>query len=160
MRHITRARRGTAIAVLPLVLAACHGSTSKAAGSPVPNAPETALGAAAVLQAAGIYDKGLVHQSSGKDLRALSSPGVTYIGVVSNVFSPSGDEPTIWQFTTAKAAASGLAGNPPAVASSVGNFDFVCGSLLVLGDTQATAAAAETALAKRFANCTSVRKVT
>jgi hypothetical protein len=154
----TRLRRSAAIALLPLVLLGCHDSTPKASGSAPPDAPETALGAAAVLQAAGIYEKGLVHQSSGKDLRALSSPGVTYIGVVSNVFSPSGDEPTIWQFTTAKAAASGLAGNPPAVASSAGNFDFVCGSLLILGDTQATATAADTALAKRFTDCTSVRK--
>jgi hypothetical protein len=160
MRHLTRLRRFGALALLPFVLVACGGgSAPKAAQSPLPNAPETALGAAALFQAAGVYQAGQVHVSSGKDLRALQSGGASYAGVVSNVFSPFGDEPAIWQFKSVSTATSAFKGNPAPVTVSAGEFYFRCGSLLVVGDAEAKVTAAQTTLARRFTDCQSVAKV-
>jgi hypothetical protein len=156
MRDITPLRRGAAIALLPLFLVACH-SSSTSAGKPTPHAPETAIGAATILQAAGVYPAGQVHVSTGKDLQSLNGPG-SYPGVRFNVFSPSGDEVTIWQFATASDAASALGGDEPALTVDPGDYDIVCGPLLIVGDTQAKTSAARSALAKRYTDCKPVAK--
>jgi hypothetical protein len=153
----TRLRRAALIALLPVTLVGCHGSTSTSANNLTPDAPETALGAAALLQAAGIYPAGNVHVSSGKDLQSLNGAG-SYPGVVSNVFSPSGDEVAIWQFKTATEAAGALRGSPPVLTVSADDYAVACGPLLVIGDSLAKTTAAKTALAKRFADCKAVGK--
>jgi hypothetical protein len=157
MGRMTRTRRAALIVSLPLVLVGCHGSTPKAPANPLPNAPETALGAAALLQAAGIYPAGNVHVSSGKDLQSLNGAG-SYPGVVSNVFAPSGDEVAIWQFETGGEASRALRGSRPVLTVSAGDYDVVCGPLLMIGDTVAKATAARAALTKRFGDCKSVAK--
>ena len=145
-----RLSRRTAIALLLLALVACSGSTAKF--------PETAAGAGAALQAAGVFQSGQLHVSSAKDLLSDASVDASYAGVVSNVFSPAGDAPSIWQFKTVEDAKSAFGGNRPALSASANDYVFLCGSILVIGDTEAKVTAARTALAKHFTDCNPVMK--
>lgn len=151
MRHVRWLRRRYAIVLLPIVLVGCGGSSAKY--------PETAEGAGVALQSAGIYQPQPLHVSSADVLAAEGSLDSTYKGVATNVYSAIGDEPTIWQFTTVKAAKGAFAGLHPALAAGSGDYYFICGSLLIVGDSQPKATAAQAALAKHFKDCVAVSKV-
>jgi hypothetical protein len=138
------------------VLAACLGGCGKSHSPGL----ETAQAAGKYLQEAGVYQPGKLTVVPAKELQTygdsvVGNAAATYTGVVWNVFSPYGDEPAIWQFQNAKEPDYAFDGDPPPIAS-VGGYVFLCGPLLVIGDTKAKVEAVHGALAKHYSDCRAV----
>jgi hypothetical protein len=152
MSDLTRLLPVASIAALTVLLGACGGGGGRA----LPKAPETATGAGAILQAAGVFEGGPFHVVNEKQLQGAAASGATYTGIVSNSFSPLGDAPVVYQFKTVSGARAAFVGPSPALAVSASDFAFRCGALVIVGDTQAKVSSARSALGKRFKDCDSV----